>query len=148
MYITASTLIQAFSRLTLIQLSNDTSPAQDIDFSVVAQAIQFAQERIDAALRSRYRLPLSDVPTLVSLHSLALARYWLYARRPEMKMPDMVKETYQQAIKELDQIASGRLHLGIAQFTAEQITEEQGDILADSGEYQVKSGHRIDTEGY
>lgn len=148
MYITAPTLMQAFSERTLIQLSNDTYQAQEVDFSVLAQAIQFAQERIDAALRSRYRLPLSDVPTLIGLHSLTLARYWLYARRPEMDMPEMVKETYQQAIKELDQIASGRLHLGIAQFTAEQATEEQGDILADSGEYQVKSGHRIDTEGY
>ncbi|WP_233792398.1 DUF1320 domain-containing protein [Pasteurella multocida] len=77
-------------------------------------AIQTATERIDAALRSRYRLPLAEVPTLLQSHSLTLARYWLYSRRPEMAMPETVEKTYQQAIKELEQIANGRLHLGIA----------------------------------
>lgn len=116
---------------------------------MLEQAIQTAQERIDAALRSRYRLPLTEVPTLLRSHALTLSRYWLYARRPEMPMPATVEKTYQQAIKELEQIASGRLHLGVAGFDRQaNEPETQGDLLKDVGEYQVKSSKRIDTRGY
>lgn len=145
MYITAEKLIAAFSRTTLIQLSNDDSRATDIALPVVDTAIQTASERIDAALRSRYVLPLTVTPTLISQHCLALARYWLYARRPEMKMPETVKETYQQALKELEQIAAGKLHLGIAVLNEVQ-TED--DLLSDSGEFKVRAATKFNTEGY
>lgn len=149
MYITPTEVIQAFSEPILIQLSNDDYQAQAVDMAKVVLAIQFAQERIDSALRSRYRLPLTEVPTLIGLHCLTLARYWLYARRPEMKMPEVVKETYQQAIKELEQIAKGQLHLGVAHFNdGDADPTSQGDVLADSGEYCVKSKPRTDLRGY
>lgn len=151
MYITPQALINAFSEQVLIKLSNDDYRATEVDIAVLADAITTAQERIDVALRSRYRLPLADVPTLVRSHCLTLARYQLYARRPEMQMPATVKETYQQAIKELDQIASGRLHLGIV--TDDEQTEASpestsDDSLPDAGEYVVKSNGRLNTEGY
>lgn len=155
MYITVADLAKTFSYSILVQLSNDDHIAAEIDESVVEQAIQTASERIDAALRGRYRLPLTQVPTVISGYCQSIARYWLYARRPEDKMPETVKETYMQAIKELEQIANGKLHLGIAGFnesdatTAEQTARDgYGDLLADSGEYRVKSANRMNTEGY
>lgn len=150
MYLTPQELMSAFSEQVLIKLSNDDYRATEVEMSVLVHAITTAQERIDATLRSRYRLPLEDIPTLIRSHCLTLARYHLYARRPEMAMPATVKETYQQAIKELDQIASGRLHLGIIGIS-EQV-EGKGEItddsLPDAGEYVVKSGERLKTEGY
>ncbi|MGX2974746.1 gp436 family protein [Ursidibacter arcticus] len=148
-YITPNDLAQAFSETVLIKLSNDDYRATEMDLSTLARAIQIAEERIDAALRSRYRLPLVEVPTLLQAHALNLARYWLYSRRPEMPMPEMVEKTYQQTIKELEQIANGRLHLGVAGFTepSDEPTK-QGDLLKDNGEYQVISSKRIDTRGY
>ncbi|WP_075321260.1 DUF1320 domain-containing protein [Histophilus somni] len=152
MYISPTELINAFSKQTLIKLSNDDYRATEVDMATLALAIQTATERIDATLRSRYRLPLTDVPTLLRSHALTLARYWLYGRRPEMDMPETVEKTYQQAIKELEQIANGRLHLGVAGFSdkQEEPSEQhnQGDLLKDSGEYQVKGRKRIDTGGY
>lgn len=151
MYITPQALINAFSEQVLIKLSNDDYRATDVDIAVLADAITAAQERIDVALRSRYRLPLADVPTLVRSHCLTLARYQLYARRPEMAMPATVKETYQQAIKELDQIASGRLHLGIIADDEQTDASRESvsdDSLSDAGEYVVKSNGRLNTEGY
>lgn len=143
MYITADTLQTAFSKQILIQLSNDDSRATDIDEQVLRQAIGVATERIDSALRGRYRLPLADVPQLIQHHALYLARHWLYARRPESKMPDTVKETYAQAVKELEQIASGRLHLGLAELGG-----EYGDLLPDCGEFRVKGAKRLDLGAY
>lgn len=146
-YITPDTLIKAFSKVTLVQLSNDDYQAKEVETATLELAIQTATERIDAALRSRYRLPLAEVPTLLRSHALTLARYWLYSRRPDIKMPETVEKTYQQAIKELEQIANGRLHLGIAGVDV-ATPSEQGDLLPDTGEYRVKSSKRINTEGY
>ncbi|OBW98052.1 DUF1320 domain-containing protein [Gallibacterium anatis] len=145
MYITTERLIATFSRQILIQLSNDDSRATEIALPVIEMAIRFAEERIDAALRSRYPLPLQNTPTLIESHACALARYWLYARRPEMKMPETVKEVYQQAIKELEQIATGKLHLGVADAGDNQ---QPGELLADSGEFKVRSSSKLNTDGY
>ncbi|EXI62224.1 hypothetical protein MHD_10265 [Mannheimia granulomatis] len=146
MYITTADLTQAFSKTTIVQLSNDDHRATEPNDAVLQQAVQSAGERIDSALRSRYRLPLSEVPTLIRDHGLYLARYWLYARRPGTAMPKEVKETYTQAIKELEQIAKGALHLGLA--PNQPLNDKYGDLLPDQGEYRVKAGRRIDTEGY
>lgn len=155
MYITVEELIRSFSKQVLVQLSNDDNRATEIDTQVVIQAITTASERIDVALRSRYQLPLSDTPTLIANLCLSLARYWLYSRRAEMKVPETVKDTYNQALKELEQIARGVLHLGIKSATSAESTESAtsnaenaGDLLPDSGEYRVKSTQRIDTRGY
>ncbi|AGO17002.1 DUF1320 domain-containing protein [Glaesserella parasuis] len=145
MYITADELIGSFSKQILVQLSNDDHRATDVNMAVVEQAIQTACERIDASLRSRYALPLTQVPTMINSHALYLARHWLYTRRAEMKMPETVKDTYAQVIKELDAIAKGTLHLGLA--NAEDVSET-GDLLPDVGEYAVRAKQQIDTGGY
>lgn len=144
MYVTIDELTTAFARKTLVQLSNDEPTATEPNLTVLNTAIKVADERIDAALRSRYTLPLTQVPTLISQHALTLARYWLYARRPETKMPETVKETYTQAVKELEQIANGKLHLGIA----ESAVEKSDDLLPDNSEYEVRATQRINTDGY
>lgn len=144
MYIEIDELTTAFSRKIIVQLSNDDPAAIEPNLNVLETAIKVANERIDAALRSRYTLPLQEVPTLINQHALTLARYWLYARRPETKMPDTVKETYQQAVKELEQIANGKLHLGIAESNVPQ----SDDLLPDNNEYEVRANARINTNGY
>lgn len=144
MYITVETLTTVFSQQILIQLSNDDARATAVNVDVLQQAIKVASERIDASLRGRYRLPLAEVPEMLKHHALYLARHWLYARRPESKMPDTVKETFAQTIKELEQIANGRLHLGLPSLD----DEKHGDLLQDSGEFRVKAPSRIDLGGY
>lgn len=145
MYLSQGELIQSFSKAVLIQLSNDDYTAREVDESLLKKAIEVAEERIDASLRGRYHLPLAQTPTLIRFHALSLARYWLYQRRPEGKIPESVKDDYKQALKELEQIALGRLHLGLAE---DNPSPKTGDLLPDVGEYQVKSGSRVNTEGY
>lgn len=144
MYIQIDELLTAFSRKIVVQLSNDEPAATEPNLTVLETAVKVANERIDAALRSRYTLPLAEVPTLINQHALTLARYWLYARRPETKMPDTVEKTYQQAVKELEQIALGKLHLGVTERKAEQTD----DVLPDNSEYEVRANARIDTSHY
>lgn len=151
MYITTEQLQLGFSKLILTQLSNDDPRATEPDLKVVEMAVKLACERIDAALRSRYMLPLAQVPTSLFLYAECLARYWLYGRRPETKMPETVKENFKWAVSELEKIQSGKLHLGVAELgshSAESTVENRGDLLPDNNEYEVRSPGRIDTSGY
>lgn len=147
MYLTVAQLMRSFQAQMLVQLSNDDHRATEVDEAVLVQAITIAGERIDAALRSRYQLPLTDTPTMLETYCLHLARHWLYARRPETKLPETVKECYSQTIKELEQIALGRLHLGLKAVQTETETTT-GDLLPDVGEYAVRAPKRLDTGGY
>lgn len=147
MYLTVTQLMRSFQAQMLVQLSNDDHRATEVDEAVLVQAITIAGERIDAALRSRYQLPLTDTPTMIETYCLHLARHWLYARRPETPIPQTVKDCYNQTIKELEQIALGRLHLGL-KVTQTETETTTGDLLPDVGEYAVRAPKRLDTGGY
>ena len=144
MYITSQALALGFSKHILVQLSNDDPKATEPNDEIVKMAIRYADERIDAALRSRYTLPLEEVPTTLFLYAECLARYWLYGRRPETKMPDVVKENFKWTVGELEKIQTGKLHLGLA----ETAFENTDDLLPDNSEYEVRAIQRINTSGY
>ena len=150
MYITTEALALGFSKKILTELSNDDPRATEPNVQVVEMAIQLACERIDAALRARYVLPLSDVPTTLFLYAECLARYWLYGRRPETKMPDTVKDNFKWAVGELEKIQTGKLHLGVATISTEttETVASSGDLLPDSSEYEVRANAKLDTTGY
>lgn len=150
MYITEDDLVLGFSKKILTELSNDDARATEPNAEVIQLAIRLACERIDAALRSRYVLPLQEVPTSLFLYAECLARYWLYSRRPETKMPDTVKENWKWAVGELEKIQNGKLHLGVAELymPTESAVESTGDLMPDQNEYQVRANVKLDTSGY
>lgn len=142
MYISAQDLINAFSESALIQLTNDSSRATEINQTVLNAAMQFAQETTDGYLRSRYVLPLESVPTIVRNICLQIARYWIYSRRPEGKgFPENVKDTYARAIKELEAIQNGKLHLGLPEAG-------QSDLVPETLKFKTRAQVRMDLSGY
>lgn len=144
MYIQAQDLTEVMSESTLIALSNDTSRATEADQAVLTKACAYATEIVDGYLRSRYVLPLSQVPTLVRNICLQLARFWLYSRRPEGKgFPDNVKETHAQALKDLERIASGKLHLGLTEIGA-----EGDDSLPSALKFKARAPQKLDLSDY
>lgn len=144
MYIQAQDLTDVMDEVTLRQLSTDNSRATEANQAVIAKACEYATETVDGYLRSRYQLPLNDVPTLVRNICLQLARYWLYSRRPEGKgFPDNVKETHSQALKDLERIASGKLHLGLTEIGA-----NGDDTLPSALKFKTKAPAKLDLSGY
>lgn len=144
MYIQAQDLTDVMDEVTLRQLSTDNSRATEANQAVIAKACEYATETVDGYLRSRYQLPLNDVPTLVRNICLQLARYWLYSRRPEGKgFPDNVKETHSQALKDLERIASGKLHLGLTEIGA-----EGDDSLPSALKFKARAPQKLDLSGY
>lgn len=144
MYITAQDLTEVLSERSLIELSNDHSRASEVNSVVLDKACQYATETVDGYLRSRYLLPLNTVPSIVRNICLQLARFWLYSRRPEGKgFPENVKDTYTQALKDLERIQNGKLHLGqIA------LSEQGTNSLPDVAKFKTRANQKIDLSGY
>ncbi|SUU97761.1 gp436 family protein [Avibacterium paragallinarum] len=143
MYIQPLDLLELVSERILIELSNDGSRATEINTAVLEKACLHACEMVDGHLRSRYRLPLEQVPTLVHNLCLQLARYWLYSRRPDGKFPDLVKEGYTQALKELERIQSGKLHLGLTELGA-----DGDDNVPSVPRFVARAPEKVDLSGY
>ena len=138
MYCTQADLEKAMSRQTLIALSNDDARATDPCPDIVAEAITTACEEIDGYLMSRYRLPMDKVPTVVKKLAIDLARYSLYARRPEgYEFPAAVQSLRNQAIDLLKQIQCGKFALA----SAEGI--DAGQAVCEPGEIQVANRTRL-----
>ncbi|MFZ7276982.1 gp436 family protein [Avibacterium endocarditidis] len=144
MYIQPLDLLELVSERILIELSNDSSRATEINTAVLEKACLHACEMVDGHLRSRYRLPLEQVPTLVRNLCLQLARYWLYSRRPDGKgFPDQVKDSYAQALKDLERIQSGKLHLGLT-----ELVDTMDDNVPAVPRFVARAPEKVDLSGY
>lgn len=145
MYIAPTDLNEMMSERSLIELSNDESRATSPNMPVLERACEHATQTVDGYLRARYRLPLAQTPTIIRNISLQLARHWLYSRRPENKgFPENVKETYKQALKELEAISLGKFHLGLPEIGQ----GESDDVLPDVPRFQVRAAGKRDLSGY
>jgi phage gp36-like protein len=118
-YCTLADLLLAMPEPTLAALSNDAvpdfgEPSPGVNEAVVGEALVQAQEMIDAYLRSRYVLPLAVVPSVVRQLAVQLARYWLYARRPEgAELPEAVVRGHKEALRAQESIRDGKMALGL-----------------------------------
>jgi len=136
-YADAAALARMMPERTLIELSNDNAPALVADATVIADALLYADALVDARLRQRYTLPLAEVPVEVTQWALALARHWLYARRPDgPDLPIAVTAAYKEALTSLDAVRDGKLSLGLP----------SGDAAAEPGRVVVAAPERTFTD--
>ncbi len=99
-----------------------------IDKGLVIGALRDAQAQAEAHLAGRYALPFVTVPTLVEAIVADLARAGLYID----EMPDNVAERRKIALRNLEAMRKGELHLGAealpqTQFPADPVRVRQGD---------------------
>ncbi|HGJ5884254.1 gp436 family protein [Arsenophonus sp.] len=139
-YCTPDDVAAVIPRQTLIELTQDgvsmaigQALPEVVNETVVSEAIRYAVELIDAHLRGRYTLPLTQVPTVLKDLALNLVCHALYRRRPEGDLPDAVKESYRATEKTLVALRDGKLTLGI------QATQKD---MPEPGECRVRSRER------
>jgi len=108
-YTTATAMAARFSQLTLQQLT-DRELTGSIDQAVLGQAIADAGTIIDGKLASRYPVPFAAVPALIEALASDIAFYRLHSNPPKE-----VASRYDNAIRLLDNLASGAISLGIEQ---------------------------------
>ena len=107
-YCTQQNLIDRFGEPELIQLTDRAGTLGAIDSAIVAAAIADADAEIDSYLTD-YTLPLSPVPANFERLACDIARYYLY----EDQMIDIVQERYKNAVRYLEQVASGKITLSV-----------------------------------
>jgi len=132
-YTTDPDLLSLIPERTLVQLSADDPQALLPDWTVVAEARAYADGQIDARLRQRYALPLAAVPRELKDWALALARLWLYSRRPDgQDLPEAVRTAAKDALSALDAVRDGKMSLalpGAGTPGAETLAPESGRVL-------------------
>lgn len=107
-------LLSVMGTRTLVELSAEDPLADEPDWAVVAQARGFADAQVDARLRQRYVLPLGQAPRELQDWALALARLWLYQRRPDGgDLPKAVTDAARDALAALDAIRDGKMTLDV-----------------------------------
>ncbi|NPA72677.1 MAG: DUF1320 domain-containing protein [Gammaproteobacteria bacterium] len=108
MYCTVADMVARFGEQEIINL---TSPGQAIiDETVLDQAMIDAGSLIDSYLGSRYKLPLTTVPTVLARTACSVARYYLY----NDQMTESVEKAHKDAIKYLADVSKGIVQLGVS----------------------------------
>lgn len=107
-YVTKAQMIDRYGDVELAQLT-DFESAATIDDDILNGAIDDAADEIDSYIQVRYGLPLDVAPRVLIRINADIARYRLY--RDEA--PDAVATRYQDAVRQLKDVAAGRADLGL-----------------------------------
>lgn len=109
-YATKQDMIDRFSLVEMIQLTDKASPATGaIVDAVLNRAIADSDGDINAALTGRYQLPLAATPPSLVRVGCDLARYYLY----EDHASDQVERRFKDAVAFLDRVAKGLATIGV-----------------------------------
>jgi phage gp36-like protein len=109
-YATQADLETRFKQQELIELT-DEAGIGEIDAAAVAVALADTDAEINGYLAGRYSLPLTQTsPELVRL-ACDIARYRLY----DIKATEQVKARYDDAVRKLIAVSTGKASLGIDQ---------------------------------
>jgi phage gp36-like protein len=111
-YCTLDDIKQQISETTLIEITDDNQ-ANEINTTIVDEAILYSGTLIDGFLRGRYSIPLPIIPVLIKIISADLSVFRLYSRRFHTDMPESINNKYKNCIKLLEQIQKGIVSLGI-----------------------------------
>lgn len=149
-YVSREDMVALCSKVELVQLSRDDLENhydyQDIepDWAVVDKAISHACQVADGYLAGRYALPLQSVPTLLNTWCGDIARYWLHKRRINAsEMPKTLQTAYDDALKMLNLVQNGKMHL-----FATDLTKNENTLQKERGAYRVRSRGKSDWSGY
>lgn len=142
MYLTREDIQAAMSHSELVQLSNDDGYGTEPDWAVIDRAIGYACELADGYLAGRYPLPLVPTPGILRCLCTDIARFWLHQRRINAAdFPQPLQAAYQNAVKVLESIRDGKIHLGVR-------AETETVLPAERGAYSVRAGKKQDWSGY
>lgn len=112
MYSTLDDIKKVIPEEVMVQATDDENLGS-VNQDRVDEAIAAADAKIDSYCGGRYRVPLSTVPEIVKALSVDIAVYNLYSRT--QFMPEVRKDRYRDAIKQLEGIARGLVSLGVAE---------------------------------
>lgn len=106
---------QLFIRLfSFKSLPTDPEPVEvdaEAKFDAIVASVS---AEIDGYLRRRHTLPLATVPQDLKDRALRMVRYYGELKSPAPLLSEKVRNDYRDIVKWLEQLAAGRVDLGIA----------------------------------
>lgn len=136
-YTNLAQLIDRHGQNTLVLLTDRGVNALGvIDEAVVARALADTDAVIDAHLKARYTLPLTEVPPLLADLASSIAIWKLHRHDPNQK----VKDDYTDALRQLKALADGSLRLPVETGeepggnggTGARVTDRERPLTADT----------------
>ncbi|UXF57489.1 DUF1320 family protein [Chromohalobacter phage YPCBV-1] len=106
MYASVADMIERFGEDEIVMLT-DQAHTGEVDTAVAERALEDAAAEIDGYLASRYRLPVTDTPRLLSLLATDIARY----RLQQPVATEQGRQRYEDAVSRLKGIARGDINL-------------------------------------
>jgi len=147
-YSTQTDLLNRISEDDLIGLTDKTD-AGEIDTTIVTRAIADADAEIDGYCGSRYTLPFSPVPVMIRKLSVDIAMYNLYGLNPTLEIPEEIQARYDNAVRFLRDVSSGRVSLGVdapaePETGLPQATTDKSDRIFTLGKKSAGSAGSLD----
>ena len=124
-YCTEADLEAVIGRQSLLTAAADPDNPDTVDTDAVARAIVAVGSRIDGWLRTRYTLPLADVPEVLHRAAARLVHAELVH---EGTTTDLIESRAAAATKLIEQMAAGRIRIG-------------GDLDGDDSDQNTSTGH-------
>lgn len=108
-YTNQSSLEKAITERSLIQLTDDESTGE-VDTVILAEVLENTDSLIDSYMPNP--IDQDNIPKVIGLIALDIAKYKLYERRIDGEMPETVLLGFKNAIKLLEQFMSGKMKIG------------------------------------
>lgn len=109
-YATKPQLVDLYGEDELIQLTDREQPGTGaVVDAVLDRALATADGIVDGYVGTRYPVPLAVVPAVVASIAASITRWSLYGRT----VPDAVDAAYKESMRQLRDIADGRMTLGV-----------------------------------
>lgn len=128
MYSTLTDLKKLIPETVIIQLTDDEDTGS-VNQARVDEAIAQADAEIDSYCGGRYTVPFTTVPDIARKISVDIAIYNLYSRKVE-EIPETRSERYKNAIRQLGDIASGKITIGEAEADVPEVGGVQTNTTA------------------
>ena len=130
-YATANDMTARYPNRDLVQLTNEDPTQTTVNTVAVEQALGDASAEIDGYLESRFTLPLSDPPAVLTRLTCDIAMYRLQTLRPLHDVAD-ARKRYEDAIELLVRVARGEVTLGLAPDNTEPAAAT-GSVVTQAG---------------
>lgn len=130
-YATQDDFIKTFSKRETVSLT-DEARTGEVGAENLENALERSSAIIDGYLVGRYSLPWADTPRILTGYCCDIARYQLAS--DYNILTEEIKLRYDDAIKFLTAVASGKINLGPA--------TSGGAALQSSSQFSVRSGIR------
>jgi phage gp36-like protein len=105
---------------------------------ILGDIITRAEARIDGYLGVRYQVPVA-ASGFVQDMALSIAEYEIYRRGNAPEVPEKIRQTYEDVLKDLRDIADGKRGIGGAVALAEKATGGGDGIAVTSDDAQFAS---------